>query len=173
MILFTISLIFTLNSRLTEANKLRFVVDIVQVVASSFGFSTIVPRRLRSAGVSFCPNSRMSPMVASSSKPRVVFFVDGFNLYHSVKEAERQLPDKQLKWLDIPSLCASYLHQVGGGAELAEVHYFTAYAENLKEKNPEKLIRHKAIVRALTSPKVVAHISKFSRKHVWSDELEC
>lgn len=111
-------------------------------------------------------------MVESSSKPRVVFFVDGFNLYHSVKEAERQLPDKQLKWLDIPSLCASYLHQVGGGAELSEVHYFTAYAEHLKDKNPEKLTRHKAFVRALTARKVAARISKFSRKRVWSDELE-
>lgn len=110
-------------------------------------------------------------MVESSSRPRAVFFVDGFNLYHSVEEAATHLPDTQLKWLDIPALCASYLHQIGGGAELSEVHYFTAYAEHLRDKNPEKLIRHKAFVRALTARKVKAHISKFSRKRVWSDEL--
>lgn len=111
-------------------------------------------------------------MLEPSGKPRAVFFVDGFNLYHSVAEAETHLPDTQLKWLDIPALCASYLHQIGGGAELSEVHYFTAYAEHLRGKNPEKLIRHKAFVRALTARKVKEHISKFSCKRVWSDELE-
>lgn len=110
-------------------------------------------------------------MVASPSNPRVVFFVDGFNLYHSVKEAERQMVETQLKWLDLTALCTSYLHQIGGGAELAEIHYFTAYAEHLKDKNPDKLKRHKAFVRALTAQRVKAHISKFSQKKVWSDEL--
>lgn len=75
-------------------------------------------------------------MLEPSGKPRVVFFVDGFNLYHSVAEAETHLPDIQLKWLDIPALCTSYLHQIGGGAELSEVHYFTAYAEH---QFPEKV----------------------------------
>lgn len=44
--------------------------------------------------------------------PRVAFLVDGFNLYHSVKAAERLMPDSQLKWLDIPALCESYLYQI-------------------------------------------------------------
>jgi uncharacterized LabA/DUF88 family protein len=111
-------------------------------------------------------------MLAATAAPRAVFFIDGFNLYHSVKEAEKQLPSAQLKWLDLPSLCADYLHQIGGGAELASVHYFTAYAEHLRERNPERIIRHKAFVRALTARRVHAHISKFSRKRVWSDEID-
>ena len=103
--------------------------------------------------------------------PRVVFFIDGFNLYHSVQEAQRLLPEQQLKWLDIPALCRSYLHQIGGGAELSEAHYFTAYAYHLRDKAPEKISRHKAFVRALTARKVKACISQFSQKQVWSHDI--
>ena len=39
-------------------------------------------------------------MVAAGSEPRVVFFIDGFNLYHSVKAAESHLPGRQLTRLD-------------------------------------------------------------------------
>lgn len=103
---------------------------------------------------------------------KVVFFVDGFNLYHSVREAERRLPGIQLKWLDLKALCSSYLHLIDTKAKLSEIHYFTAYAEHLRDKNPKKLTRHKAFVRALTACKVKVHINKFNRKKVWSNELE-
>lgn len=111
-------------------------------------------------------------MAEPDTHPRVVYFVDGFNLYHSVREAEKQLPQHTIKWLNLPALCADYLHQVGGGAQLKAVHYFTAYADHLREKYPEKIIRHKAFVRALTARKVVTHISKFSPKRVWSEEID-
>lgn len=110
-------------------------------------------------------------MVKTTSKQRAVFFIDGFNLYHSLKEAEKQLPKTQIKWLDLPGLCEGYLHQIGGGAQLASVHYFTAYAEHLRNRNPERISRHKAFVRALTARRVRAHLSIFSRKRVWSDEI--
>jgi hypothetical protein len=38
---------------------------------------------------------------------RTSFFIDGFNLYHSVRAAEKLLPNRQLKWLNIPSMCKS------------------------------------------------------------------
>jgi uncharacterized LabA/DUF88 family protein len=103
--------------------------------------------------------------------PRVVFFVDGFNLYHSINAAQRQLPHTQLKWLDLPALCSSYLHQIGGGAQASSIHYFTAYADHLRDKKPEKVMRHQAYVRALTARGVILHLSKFSAKQVWSDEV--
>ena len=111
-------------------------------------------------------------MPVSDSNPRVIFFVDGFNLYHSVKEAEGHMSEFQLKWLDIAKLCTSYLKQIGGGAQVEEVHYFTAYADHFQKKNPEKINRHKAFVRALTACKVKVHINKFKRKRIWSDELD-
>jgi hypothetical protein len=104
--------------------------------------------------------------------PRAVFFVDGFNLYHSISEAAKLLPGQQLKWLDLPSLCKSYLHQIGNGAILSGIHYFTAFADHLHDRNPGKPQRHRAFVRALTARKVNAHISRFRRRKVWSHELD-
>lgn len=104
--------------------------------------------------------------------PRVVFFVDGFNLYHSISEAARLLPDRQMKWLDLPNLCSSYLHQIGNGAVLSGIHYFTAFADHLHDRNPGKPQRHRAYARALTAKKVTAHISHFRRRRVWSHELD-
>lgn len=110
-------------------------------------------------------------MGSAAQRNRTVFYIDGFNLYHSINEAQRQDPDSQYKWLNLPSFCRAYLHLIGGGASLTEIHYFTAYAEQLQSKNPAKLKRHKAFVRALTASKVKTHISKFSRKKIWSDQL--
>ncbi|MDQ8208082.1 NYN domain-containing protein [Coraliomargarita sp. SDUM461003] len=99
---------------------------------------------------------------------RTSFFIDGFNLYHSLRTAERLLPHTQLKWLDIPALCRSYLPMVGNGAELEEIHYFSAYADHLQKEIPQKPERHRKFTRALTASKVNVHIAKFRKKKVWS-----
>jgi len=39
---------------------------------------------------------------------RVCFIVDGFNLYHSLKEVEHR-QGRSCHWLDLPGLCSSYL----------------------------------------------------------------
>jgi len=61
-------------------------------------------------------------------------------------------------------LCESYLQMVGGGAELEEVHYFSAYANHLQHEAPDKPKRHRKFVRALTASKVIAHIGRFYPK---------
>ena len=53
------------------------------------------------------------------------FLIDGFNLYHSVLKLERDT-GYCTKWLDIDSLCKSYLHLLGKQTELQSIHYFTA-----------------------------------------------
>ncbi|MEM9359627.1 MAG: NYN domain-containing protein [Pseudomonadota bacterium] len=102
------------------------------------------------------------------SDRRTSFFIDGFNLYHSVRVAEKLLPNQQLKWLNIPALCESYLQMVGNGAELEEVHYFSAYADHLQNEAPDKPERHRKYVRALTASKVKAHIGRFHSRKVWA-----
>lgn len=99
---------------------------------------------------------------------RTSFFIDGFNLYHSIRAAEKLLPGKQLKWLDIPTLCKSYLQMVGNGAELEAIHYFSAYADHLQHEEPGKPERHRKFVRALTASGVIAHIGRFQKKRVWA-----
>jgi len=102
---------------------------------------------------------------------RVSFFVDGFNLFHSLKAVERDIPGKQVKWLDLKGLCKEYLSQIGGGAVLSEIHYFTAYAEHLDTGPEGKVQRHKLYVRALTAMKAAeVHLSHFQSKQVWSHD---
>jgi uncharacterized LabA/DUF88 family protein len=110
-------------------------------------------------------------MTTAPSK-RVSFFVDGFNLYHSIRAAEKLLPGSQLKWLNLQALCQSFLPLLGREARLAEIHYFSAYADHLRTTNREKVSRHEAFVRALTATGVKVHLSKFSKKQVWSHDTD-
>ena len=95
------------------------------------------------------------------------FFIDGFNFYHSIRSAEKQLKNTQLKWLDIPALCRSYIPLFGKDVDLGEIHYFSAYADHLQDASCDKPQRHRKFVRALTASGVEAHIGKFRKKKVW------
>jgi uncharacterized LabA/DUF88 family protein len=70
---------------------------------------------------------------------RIAFFVDGFNLYHSIARVPRLRP---YKWLDINKLCRSF---VSPRDEVVDVYYFTALAH----WNPDKVRRHRTFIRAL------------------------
>lgn len=69
---------------------------------------------------------------------RTAFIIDGFNLYHSVRQASHDLGlgEKGTKWLDIRALCSSYLHVIGGAAQLANIYYFSALATHLEATKP-------------------------------------
>ena len=69
---------------------------------------------------------------------RTTFIVDGFNMYHSVEEAARQLApgSRGTKWLNLRKLCASYLHVIGGGAQI-EKSKGVAFAFPFARKNNE------------------------------------
>lgn len=98
---------------------------------------------------------------------RAVFFVDGFNLYHSICRAEQVHAPAALKWLNLPHLFQSHLDLVGLNASLTSIRYYTAYAEHLNKTSPDKIRRHKAYVRALTATGVKVEISHFKRKDAW------
>lgn len=55
---------------------------------------------------------------------RTVFLIDGFNLYHSLRDASRDLHGVQTKWLDLRALCESYLATVGNNAQCTDIYYF-------------------------------------------------
>ena len=105
--------------------------------------------------------------MTSPKSPRVVFFVDGFNLYHSVCSACRLLDTKAIKWLDITNLFHDHLYIISPAAVLTGIRYFTAYADHLSKTQPDKLLRHKAYVRALTANGVKVDFSHFKRKDAW------
>ena len=83
--------------------------------------------------------------------PRVGFFVDGFNLYHSVTKVAQETSDESVKWLDLQGLARGILPLISPTASLASIHYFTALPEHLYLADPGRLQRHRTYLRALTA----------------------
>jgi uncharacterized LabA/DUF88 family protein len=96
---------------------------------------------------------------------RVVFLVDGFNLYHSLAEAQRDSHGKTTKWLDLQALCSSFLpvaaRVVSERAELASIHYFSASPTH---RSQSKIDRHALYTRCLSATGVSVHLGRFKRK---------
>jgi hypothetical protein len=42
----------------------------------------------------------------------------------------------ECRWLDVRSLCESTLHTIGGGAEIAQIDYFSALARDPVAQRP-------------------------------------
>ncbi len=101
-----------------------------------------------------------------------MFFVDGFNLYHSIERAQKAFPAPSHKWLDLNALARANLLSLGPTEVLVGVHYFTAYADHLVLTNPDKVTRHRAYVRALTASGVVAHFGHFKAKDTWIESAQ-
>jgi uncharacterized LabA/DUF88 family protein len=85
---------------------------------------------------------------------RVVFFIDGFNLYHAVKS----LNAEHLKWLDLRCLCQNFAPTPQFNIE--NIYYFTAYATWL----PRAFRRHKLYIKALESKGITPVLGKFKEK---------
>jgi len=102
------------------------------------------------------------------------FLVDGFNLYHSLRDAERHLAgptnnDPQTRWLDLPQLCRAQLHNMGRNrhTELENIYYFSALAHFLEHDNPGVVDRHEKYLRCLRLGGVVVELGQFKRKTVY------
>ncbi len=93
---------------------------------------------------------------------RVAFLVDGFNLYHSIKQAINDGRATKGRWLNIKQLCQSYLSIIGRDAVLSETHYFSAIATHIPD--PATAVRHKLFIQALESTGVRVILGNFKRK---------
>ena len=67
---------------------------------------------------------------------RVTFLVDGFNVYHSAKDAQADLGGASTLWLDLSSLLRSYISIFGKDAVLTEIYYFSALAKHIDAVRP-------------------------------------
>jgi uncharacterized LabA/DUF88 family protein len=85
---------------------------------------------------------------------RVSFFIDGFNVYHALDDEEKY---HKYKWLDYSALAKCF---ISGKDTLADIYYFTAYAE----WDPEKKARHQLLIRALTMKGVKIVFGKFKMR---------
>lgn len=100
---------------------------------------------------------------------RVTFIVDGFNLYHSVRESEYVLK-KSTKWLNIFSLCRSYLPSVSRVVNektvIQKVYYFSALATHIEPSDPDVTTRHKKLIECLKDTGVVVQLGRFKPKDI-------
>jgi uncharacterized LabA/DUF88 family protein len=96
---------------------------------------------------------------------RTSFLVDGFNLYHSVKTASHDLGlnGSGTRWLDIRSMCQSYLHLIDTTARLSEIYYFSALAKHLEMRKPDVTVRHKTYIRCLEDTGVIVELHRFKK----------
>lgn len=85
---------------------------------------------------------------------KVMFFFDGFNVYHSLKEVPQY---KKYKWLDLHALSKLFVTKK---EVISEVYYFTAYATWL----PDSMKRHKILVKALEGAGVKVILGEFKNK---------
>lgn len=94
---------------------------------------------------------------------RTTFLIDGFNIYHSIVEAGK-LTGKSAKWLNYASICTSYLAHIGNNAQIEKIYYFTAYADHLINKDPDKVKRHKLYIKCLYDLGVIPVVGRFKKK---------
>ncbi|MBC7358589.1 MAG: NYN domain-containing protein [Desulfacinum sp.] len=101
---------------------------------------------------------------------RVVFLVDGFNVYHSLEEILRHQAGHShkgsIKWLDLKSLAQSYLSAISKDASLDKVYYFSALAKHLEAFKPDVTARHRLYVKCLKDSGVEVELNRFKRKTI-------
>jgi uncharacterized LabA/DUF88 family protein len=68
---------------------------------------------------------------------KVIFFIDGFNLYHALDNKRFY----RYKWIDLSSLAKKFISK---NDSIEEIYYFTALAI----WSPDKVERHKAFIKA-------------------------
>ena len=97
---------------------------------------------------------------------RTVFLIDGFNLYHSLRDAGKELRGQGTRWLDVVSLCRSYLHGIGNGATLERIYYFSALATHLEHQDPGIVERHKRLIKVMQFQGVEVVLGRFKEKQI-------
>ena len=94
---------------------------------------------------------------------RVVYVVDGFNLYHSLREAERAR-GRALRWLDLNALCSSLVHALPGRCAVTSVMYFSAVAHHRESRHPGTVARQVAYFTALEVTGVQLDLGHFKAR---------
>lgn len=85
---------------------------------------------------------------------RIVFFIDGFNLYHALAEKPEYY---KYKWIDLFKLANCFIKKT---EKIVGIYYFTALATwDLK-----KMAKHKTLIKALELRNVNIVYGEFKRK---------
>jgi uncharacterized LabA/DUF88 family protein len=94
--------------------------------------------------------------------PRVSFFIDGFNVYHSLNDprnSNRTPKYRKYLWLDYSKFLARH---IGKQDKIADIFYFSAYAHFRSQRSVRT---HQLLVSAWESTGVTAVLGNFKQKH--------
>ncbi len=100
---------------------------------------------------------------------KIIFLIDGFNVYHSILQIKRDT-QYNTRWLDLHSLCKSYLHLFGKNAVLEDIFYFSAVPFYLNNRNPGKIKRHPTYLSCLEATHIKIELGRFKEKTVFCDK---
>ena len=100
---------------------------------------------------------------------KVSFFVDGFNLYYSLKEASQRDPQHRcFKWLDLKKYLTQFLRPT---EVLQEIFYFSAFypwkSNHPLKANPSKEIRHRVFKQAIEPTGIKTFFGHFQKKTIY------
>lgn len=98
---------------------------------------------------------------------RVSFLVDGFNVYHSAKDARTDLMGASTLWLDLHALLRSYISVFGKDAVLTDIYYFSALAKHIDSRRPGTTKKHENYIDCLRSTGVKIRLGRFKYKTIW------
>ncbi len=93
-----------------------------------------------------------------TNKIRVNFYIDGFNVYHRLKDYTEKA-GICYNWLDYKSLLSSLLKE---GEELGEIYFFTAISQR---HGADSVVRHNKYVTALEATGVNVVKGYFTKKY--------
>jgi len=90
----------------------------------------------------------------TSNRTRINFYIDGFNLYHAIKDLNRP----ELKWLDLRAVCEGFIDLQT--QEIERIYYFSAMSTH----RPRGLRRQEQYIKALRHTGVDVVLGKFFAK---------
>lgn len=102
---------------------------------------------------------------------RAIFFIDGFNLYHSIRSIQ-DATGQNLKWLNIKALCYSYLPTLGSDVVINSINYFSAIPNYLSMSDPDKILRHKLYIKCLQDTGINVILGRFKEKSVYCNKCK-
>ncbi len=85
---------------------------------------------------------------------RVSFFIDGFNVYHSLKSNDNY---HKYLWLDYRKLLKNYLRKIDA---LADIYYFSAYAHWIQDR----VKRHRMMIDIWKNTGILPIMGNFKEK---------
>lgn len=96
---------------------------------------------------------------------KVVFLIDGFNVYHSLVDAQRDAKGSPTKWLNLKNLCTSYLpivRQISNEkASLEQIYYFSAPPNYSYKK---RIDRYNLYIKCLKEHGIITELARFKAK---------